>query len=664
MYDDIIHLAMDQQLLTEIRERDAANYKKMPFWKELQNSANTSQLEQKLMSEKQLTFEKIFFKEPVGYHLMKSFLINEHSVDKAVFLSDVEVFKTLQDPRAREQVASKIFSRFCAPQKEEDIWNIDSRNQGLSVFEKIEDVNGKEGKGDDIKQKKKKKFVEHRIEEQQHHEEKDTDPLKYRMSLLTENTNNIGVYGRPIERLKKRIEEEAIVNKEIFNEVAEEVINDLRLDVFPRFVKSRWYQMYLRCQAYIEEKSQTVTIRDFYQMRMLGRGAFGVVNACKKKDTGKLYAMKQINKKRVQGTDSIEAIMSERNFLADIGIGANDCRFVTSLKYAFMDESTLYLVLDLMIGGDLKYHLNHEKVFNEERSRFYAAQVLLGLEHIHNKHIVYRDLKLENVLMDDKGNIKLSDLGLAVRMRDERGEKKRFVDTPAHLEGMRGGGARFFFPSTSPKKKKKMWFILECRFLCGKKPFQSVRRNRAREPQKDDKQRNQTAELDRNVVEMEPSFPLEYFSANARSLVKGLLCKNPRKRLGANGIHEIKQHPWFDSADFGLLEAGYLDPPFIPSLDEIHAEGQQSIGRPPQDDMFNKLRITPEFEKSLEGFTYINKVIIQEEIVEVLKKVNSLEGKRQGHHQDNTAGDLPPYIDNALQPNGERQSCMARCLVV
>ncbi|ETO26797.1 hypothetical protein RFI_10338, partial [Reticulomyxa filosa] len=223
----------------------------------------------------------------------------------------------------------------------------------------------------------------------------DANLLKYRLSLLTENTNTIGVYGKPVERLKKRLDEDAIITKDIFSEVSEEVINDLRLDVFPRFVKSKWYQMYLRCQAYIEEKTQTVSVRDFHQMRMLGRGAFGCVNACKKKDTGKLYAMKQISKKRVQGTDSVEAIMSERNFLADIGVGVNDCRFVTTLKYAFMDENTLYLILDLMIGGDLKYHLNHERVFPEERSRFYAAQVLLGLEHIHNKGIVYRDLKLK-----------------------------------------------------------------------------------------------------------------------------------------------------------------------------------------------------------------------------------------------------------------------------
>merc|ERR1712110_994083 len=87
--------------------------------------------------------------------------------------------------------------------------------------------------------------------------------------------------------------------------------------------------------------------------------------------------MKQINKKRVSATESAETIMSEKNFLADM-----DSEFVTTLKYAFMDDQTLYLILDLMIGGDLKFHLNNDKTFSEERSRFYAAEVSWYLNRV------------------------------------------------------------------------------------------------------------------------------------------------------------------------------------------------------------------------------------------------------------------------------------------
>eukprot|EP01084_Bolivina_argentea_P012159 22784_1 len=365
MYDDIIHLAMDQQLLTEIRERDS-NYKKLPLWRELQKNESTSELEEELQSSGLLTFETIFH-EPVGYHLMKSFLETEHSVDKAVFIADVEIYKTLQDPRARENVSAKIYERFCAP---EDISLTGNRRKGMSVFTRRDADDDDKNTSDekvDIKIKSQKEEEEEQLTEEEDDNNTTTNGNIEQLSLLTENTNSIGVYGRPIKKLRKKLDSGSPLNN-IFDEIAQEVYNDLRLDVFPRFCRSHLYQMYLRCKS-IEQSS--ITVRDFHQMRMLGRGAFGCVNACKKKDTGKLYAMKQINKKRVSATESAETIMSERNFLSDM-----DSVFVTTLKYAFMDDQTLYLILDLMIGGDLKFHLNNDKTFSEDRSRFYAAEVL------------------------------------------------------------------------------------------------------------------------------------------------------------------------------------------------------------------------------------------------------------------------------------------------
>ena len=398
-----------------------------------------------------------------------------------------------------------------------------------------------------------------------------------------------------------------------------------------------------RCKTI--EQTQ-IGVRDFHQMRMLGRGAFGCVNACKKKDTGKLYAMKQINKKRVSATESAETIMSERNFLADM-----DSVFVTTLKYAFMDDQTLYLILDLMIGGDLKFHLNNDKTFSEERSRFYAAEVLLGLDHIHSKGIIYRDLKLENVLVDEKGHCKISDLGLAVRMSNDL--VKGYAGTPGY---------------TAPEVVLSHYYdhivdffslgVMIYRFLCGKKPFQSKRRHHGRRhgENRQENQRRRTTELDRNVVEMEPDFPSQYFVPQAKSILKGLLCKNPKKRMGSNGIDEIKQHPWFDSIDFGLLEAGYLDPPFVPSLDEIHAEQQQHIGRPPKDEIYEREKLKPEFDEQLKAFPYASKKVIQEEIVEVLKKVHAERRKSQPENPD------APFNFDTVDP-GRGDSCLSACII-
>lgn len=116
-----------------------------------------------------------------------------------------------------------------------------------------------------------------------------------------------------------------------------------------------------------------------------------------------------INKKLVKVKSALDNVLEERNVLTMM-----KSNFVTNLKYALQDEDTLYLIMDLMCGGDLKFHLINAGRFTEKRARFYAAQVLLGLEHVHNSGCIYRDMKLENVLLDHAGHCRLSDLGLAV----------------------------------------------------------------------------------------------------------------------------------------------------------------------------------------------------------------------------------------------------------
>lgn len=122
---------------------------------------------------------------------------------------------------------------------------------------------------------------------------------------------------------------------------------------------------------------------------MLGRGGFGVVNGCKKNNTGHLYAMKVMNKRRIKSKNAQDLCWNER-----IVLGKVDSPFVISLKYAFATEEDVYLILDLATGGDLAFHLAKEVRFSEDRARFYAAQLLLGLDHLHSLNIVYRDMKV------------------------------------------------------------------------------------------------------------------------------------------------------------------------------------------------------------------------------------------------------------------------------
>ena len=374
-------------------------------------------------------------------------------------------------------------------------------------------------------------------------------------------------------------------------------------------MKSALFAQYLRCKT-LERKE--VTVDSFHTMRMLGRGAFGSVFACKKKDTGRLYAMKQLDKRRVQATDSVHALLAERDFLAQM-----DSRFVTSLKYCFADAETLFLIMDLMTGGDLKFHTNRDGTFAEPRIRFIAAQMLLGLEHIHANDIVFRDLKLENVLVDDRGHVKLSDLGLAVSV--EYGPVKGYAGTPGYtapevvLSHEYERGVDFFSLG-----------VVIYRALSGKKPF-AKRRSSKQQRLRDVK--GQSAELDQNVVAMMPRFvPRRCFNGVTRSLLRGLLMKNVEWRLGSDygqthGVDEVKAHPWFDCIDWALLEAGRVESPHAIGKKDINAERQQNIGRPSDDAKYAKVKINEEFERSLDGFAFRSPKVIQSELVEVLEKL-------------------------------------------
>jgi serum/glucocorticoid-regulated kinase 2 len=143
----------------------------------------------------------------------------------------------------------------------------------------------------------------------------------------------------------------------------------------------------------------------------VGRGGYGEVHGVKKADTGKLYALKTIRKRRAKQRSALQLCISERALLESLNTS-----LIASLKYSFQDAESLYLVFDLCTGGDLGYHLQRDRRFDLRRMRHYAAQIALALQCLHNHSIVYRDLKPENILLDQFGQARVSDMGLAQRL--------------------------------------------------------------------------------------------------------------------------------------------------------------------------------------------------------------------------------------------------------
>lgn len=284
----------------------------------------------------------------------------------------------------------------------------------------------------------------------------------------------------------------------------------------------------------------SLTIDDFELMTVIGKGSFGKVMQVRKRDTGRIYALKTIRKAHIVSRNEITHTLAERLVLAQV-----DSPFIVPLKFSFQSEQKLYLVLACVNGGELFHHLQREHTFNEERARFYSAELLLALEHLHELDVVYRDLKPENILLDYTGHIALCDFGLCKLNMKENEKTNTFCGTPEYLapEILSGNGY---------DKSIDWWTlgVLLYEMIHGLPPF-----------------------YDENTDKMYEKIlnkPLEFgdeFSEEARSILTGLLNRDPTRRLGVKGAEHIKKHPFFDNhIDFERLGQKKIRPPFKPSV--------------------------------------------------------------------------------------------------
>lgn len=161
--------------------------------------------------------------------------------------------------------------------------------------------------------------------------------------------------------------------------------------------------------SYEKMAPKKLTPADFEYMKLIGRGTFGRVFQVRKKDTKRIYAMKVLSKREIAIKKEVTHTMGERKILEK----SLDCPFLVGLKFSFQSDTELYFVTDYKSGGELFWHLQREGRFTEERARFYIAELVLALEHLHKYDIVYRDLKPENILLDATGHVALCDFGLS-----------------------------------------------------------------------------------------------------------------------------------------------------------------------------------------------------------------------------------------------------------
>ncbi|WVQ84398.1 hypothetical protein IAT38_006550 [Cryptococcus sp. DSM 104549] len=291
-------------------------------------------------------------------------------------------------------------------------------------------------------------------------------------------------------------------------------------------------------------KSMALKPSDFEFLKLIGRGTFGRVFQVRKKDTRRIYAMKVLSKKEIVAKKEVAHTIGERKILQR----SLECPFLVGLKFSFQTDTELYFVTDYKCGGELFWHLQKEGRFSEDRARFYIAELILALEHLHKYNIVYRDLKPENILLDATGHVALCDFGLSKPDLTDDKLTNTFCGTteylaPEVLLDEKGYGKHVDFWSLG---------VLLFEMCCGWSPFYA----------------EQTQEMYRLICYGKIRFPKHVIGDDGKQFVKGLLNRNPQNRLGAHrGAVELKEHPFFASIDWDALYKKQITPPFKPIVD-------------------------------------------------------------------------------------------------
>lgn len=285
-------------------------------------------------------------------------------------------------------------------------------------------------------------------------------------------------------------------------------------------------------------------VGQFVLRKVIGKGSFGEVFLATRNDpSGKAFAIKALGKAETVRRKQTRRIEIERRCM----IEGRGCPFIVGLEVAIMTESHLFFVQEYCPGGELYFHLDVHGKFTSRLARFIAGECALALSHLHERGIVYRDLKPENIMIDADGHVKLVDFGLArTGVTESYTGAKSFVGTTEYL---------------SPEMLNKVghgyavdyWALgmVLYEMLTGLPPWYS-----------DDKKK-----VTKCICESQVEFPPNEVSRNARYLIRQLLTKDPRKRLGStHGIKEISEHPYFAPLDFTKLAAKRIKPPFVPQV--------------------------------------------------------------------------------------------------
>jgi len=297
----------------------------------------------------------------------------------------------------------------------------------------------------------------------------------------------------------------------------------------------------------------SVSVTDFDLLKVVGKGAFGKVFLVKKRDgikADQLFAMKVLDKEVITQKGQVAHTKSERDILHEI-----NHPYVVAMHFAFQTERKLYMITDYYPGGNLFAHVQRARRtggFEEMRARFYAAELCLALDFLHQNGIVYRDLKLENILMDMEGHIVLTDFGLS---------KDNVADITENSLQTFCGTVEYMAPELVKGQKYSVavdWWsygILVYEMMCTRTPFFHQKGRKA---------------IFQGIIKADPQFPM-HFSAASQDFISKLLAKEPTDRLGMGPgrTGDIQAHAWYADLDWEALYKKEVTPPWQPDVKNV-----------------------------------------------------------------------------------------------
>ncbi|KAG5683478.1 hypothetical protein PVAND_012756 [Polypedilum vanderplanki] len=327
------------------------------------------------------------------------------------------------------------------------------------------------------------------------------------------------------------------------------------------------------------------SVEDFHFLTVLGKGSFGKVFLAELKNTDYYYAIKCLKKDVVLEDDDVECTLIERKVLA---LGTRH-PYLCHLFCTFQTDSHLFFVLSYLTGGDLMFHIQQSGRFTEKRARFYAAEIVSALKFLHRKGIVYRDLKLDNVLLDQDGHVRIADFGMCKLEVYLDKTADSFCGTPDYMAPEIIKGLHY-------NQSVDWWSfgVLVYEMLIGQSPFSGCDED----------------ELFWSICNEIPWYP-HYLSQESLKLLQSLLEKDVSLRLGSMESPEgdIKYHPFFAEINWEKLERKELEPPFKPQvrhpLDTQYFDSQFTRERARLTPIDKNILISMD-QKQFEGFSYTN----------------------------------------------------------